>query len=173
MRMIFLHTLTFLGILCGVSAKSLPYRNVALRGRATQSTILNDYRWGFQSDAINAVDGNQDPNAHHGSCSHTDKQLSPWWRVDLLKPYKIAYIKVTNRYHFSYRLNGAEILIGDSLSDNGNHNPRCAVITSIPDGATQTFYCHGMTGRYVNIIIRGKYEFLQLCEVQIWTATSD
>ncbi|XP_077345298.1 fucolectin-like isoform X1 [Lithobates pipiens] len=166
MRMIFLHTAVFLWILCGVSAE---YQNVALQGRATMCTILDDYHWGFQSAAINAIDGNQDPEFIHGSCSHTHKQLSPWWRVDLLKPYKIAYIKVTNRDKYGSRINGAEILIGDSLSDNGNHNPRCAVITSIPDGATHTFYCHGMTGRYVNIIIRGKTEFLQLCEVEVWT----
>ncbi|XP_073481038.1 fucolectin-like [Aquarana catesbeiana] len=170
MRMIFLHTVVLLWILCGVSAQ---YRNVALHGRAAQSTIINDVRFGFLSDAINAIDGKQDPSFAHGSCSHTDVQLSPWWRVDLLKPYKIAYIKVTNRENYGYRINGAEILIGNSLSDNGNHNPRCAVITSIPDGATQTFYCHGMAGRYVNIIIRGKTECLHLCEVEVWTNDSD
>ncbi|XP_040204112.1 fucolectin-like [Rana temporaria] len=170
MRMIFLHTVVFLWILCGVSAQ---YRNIALQGRATQSTIINDQRYGFLGAAVNAIDGNQDPEAFHGSCSHTHYHLSPWWRVDLLKPYKIAYITITNRNDYSSRINGAEILIGDSLSDNGNHNPRCALITSIPSGATQTFYCHGMAGRYVNIIIRGKTEYLTLCEVQIWTADSD
>ncbi|XP_077345299.1 fucolectin-4-like isoform X2 [Lithobates pipiens] len=170
MRMIFLHTTVFLWILCGVSAE---YQNVALQGRATQSTIINDVRYGFLSAAINAIDGNQDTDFYRGSCSHTDRNLSPWWRVDLLKPYKIAYIKVTNRINYGSRINGAEILIGNSLSDNGNHNPRCAVITSIPDGATQTFYCHGMTGRYVNIILRGKTEYLQLCEVEVWTADSN
>ncbi|XP_073481032.1 fucolectin-1-like [Aquarana catesbeiana] len=170
MRMIFLHSAVFLWILCGVSAE---YRNVALQGRATQSTILTLQPWGYLGAAINAIDGNQDPDAYHGSCSHTHNHLSPWWRVDLLKPYKIAYITITNRIKFGYRINGAEILIGNSLSDNGNHNPRCAVITSIPDGGTQTFYCHGMAGRYVNIIIRGKTEYLQLCEVQVWTADSD
>ncbi|XP_077345302.1 fucolectin-like isoform X3 [Lithobates pipiens] len=170
MRMMFLHTAFFLWILCGVSAQ---YWNVALQGRATQSTILNHVQYGFLSAAVNAIDGNSDPNFSHGSCSHTDVELSPWWRVDLLKSYKIAYIKVTNRMNYGSRINGAEILIGNSLSDNGNHNPRCAVITSIPDGATQTFYCHGMTGRYINIIIRGRNECIQLCEVEVWTADTN
>ncbi|CAI9605329.1 unnamed protein product, partial [Staurois parvus] len=146
-------------------------RNVALQGRATQSSILNLVEFGFQSAAINAIDGNLDPLFHHGSCSHSHNELSPWWRVDLLRPYKIAYITITNRRGWSERLNGAEILVGNSLSDNGNNNPRCGVVTSIPDGGTQNFQCHGMVGRYVNIIIRGKAEFLQLCEVQVWTGS--
>ncbi|CAI9616207.1 unnamed protein product [Staurois parvus] len=171
MRMIFLHAVTFLGILCGVSAKCLSYRNVALQGRATQSSILNLVQHGYQSAAINAVDGNQDPYFYHGSCSHTHNELSPWWRVDLLKPYKIAYISITNRGDCcSERLNGAEILVGNSLSNNGNNNARCEVVTSIPAGATHKFFCHGIVGRYVNVVLRGKKEYLQLCEVQVWTA---
>ncbi|XP_073481027.1 fucolectin-like [Aquarana catesbeiana] len=167
--MIFLHAVTFLGILCGVSAQCQSYRNVALQGRATQSSILTLVDHGYQSLAINAVDGNQDSYFYHGSCSHTNNDLSPWWRVDLLKPYRITFISITNRGDCcAERLNGAEILVGNSLTNNGNSNARCGVVTSIPAGKTQTFYCRGMVGRYVNIILRNKREYLQLC-VQVWT----
>ncbi|XP_040204106.1 fucolectin-like isoform X2 [Rana temporaria] len=171
--MTFQHIAVALWLLCGVSAQCNKNRNVALQGRATQSTIINSLHYGFLSDAINAIDGNQDPHFEHGSCSHTHNEVSPWWRVDLLKSYRISHISITNRINHGYRLNGAEILVGNSLSNNGNNNPRCGVITSIPDGKTQTYHCHGMVGRYVNIILRGKAQFLQLCEVQVWTSDSD
>ncbi|XP_040204113.1 fucolectin-like [Rana temporaria] len=171
--MTFLHIAAALWLLCGVSAHLNKNRNVALQGRATQSTILNDEHYGFLSAAINAIDGNEDPHFDHGSCSHTHNDVSPWWRVDLLKSYRISFISITNRVNYGERINGAEILVGNSLSDNGNNNPRCGVITSIPNGGTQTYYCHGLVGRYVNIIIRGKTEFLTLCEVQVWTSDSD
>ncbi|CAI9603280.1 unnamed protein product, partial [Staurois parvus] len=148
-------------------------RNVALQGRAAQYAIINSAQYGFYSAAINAIDGNKDPNFYHGFCSCTHNGLSPWWRVDLLKPYKIVYITITNRGDCcSERLNGAEILIGSSLSDNGNNNPRCGLVTSIPAGGTQHFYCHGMVGRYVIVVLRGKAEFLQLCDVAVWTTDS-
>ncbi|XP_078504371.1 fucolectin-like [Lissotriton helveticus] len=149
--------------------------NVALRGRATQSSILfkNVNGQDFMSDAINAIDGNQDPDFVHGSCSHTNYQLNPWWRVDLLEPHKMYAISITNRIHVPERLKGAEILIGNSLTNYGNNNARCAYISGIGAGATQTFYCHGMVGRYVNVIIRGRQEWLTLCEVQVFAEPVD
>ncbi|XP_077147958.1 fucolectin-like [Ranitomeya variabilis] len=145
------------------------YRNLALHGRATQSSIVNNVKYGFQSMAINAIDGNLDSDFSHGSCSHTDGDFSPWWRVDLLKSYRINRITITNRNDCcEERLNGAEILVGDSLYNNGNNNPRCAVVTTIPRGATKVFLCHDMVGRYVNVIVRGRKEYLHMCEVQVF-----
>ncbi|XP_073529893.1 fucolectin-like [Phyllobates terribilis] len=145
------------------------YRNLALHGRATQSSILSILEYGYLSMAINAIDGNQDSDFSHGSCSHTNNDFSPWWRVDLLTSYKINHITITNRGGCcEERLNGAEILVGDSLANNGNNNQRCAVVTAIPRGATQTFQCHNMVGRYVNVIVRGRKEYLHMCEVQVF-----
>ncbi|XP_075125783.1 fucolectin-like [Leptodactylus fuscus] len=147
-------------------------RNVALQGRATQSSIHRNSETnnGYLGMAINAIDGNRDSNLLHGSCSHTNRQLSPWWRVDLLRSYRIGHITITNRGDsFGYRLVGALILVGDSLVNNGNNNPRCAVVTSIPEGGTQTFQCNDMVGRYVNVILPGKEEFLHMCEVEVYT----
>ncbi|XP_075125787.1 fucolectin-4-like [Leptodactylus fuscus] len=148
-------------------------RNVALGGRATQSTILRDsvYHTGYMASAMNAIDGNQNSNYHHGSCSHTHDDLSPWWRVDLLKSYRIGHISITNRGDCcGNRLRGAIILVGNSLANNGNDNPRCAVVTTILDGETQTFQCNDMVGRYVNIYLPGKQDYLQLCEVEVYGA---
>ncbi|XP_069461689.1 fucolectin-4-like [Ambystoma mexicanum] len=144
--------------------------NVAIGSSATQSSILTE-DWaneGFLAHAINAIDGNQDPDFFHGSCSHTHLEYAPWWRVDLLKPHKIYAIAITARNSHSERLNGAEILIGNSLANYGNNNERCAYISSIAAGVTQTFNCHGLVGRYVNIVIRGRQGILTLCEVQVF-----
>ncbi|XP_044148075.1 fucolectin-like isoform X1 [Bufo gargarizans] len=146
------------------------YMNVALQGRATQSSVLLT-KEGYIPIAINAIDGNQDPNFNHGSCIHTQHELSPWWRVDLIKSYRISHITITNRGDCcGERLNGAEILVGDSLANNGNNNPRCAVVTTIPTGGSQTFLCNDMVGRYVNVNLTGKETYLQLCEVQVFGA---
>ena len=34
-------------------------------------------------------------------------------------------------------------------------------------GTSQTFVCNGMEGRYVNIVIPGRQEYLTLCEVEV------
>ncbi|XP_072000071.1 fucolectin-like [Engystomops pustulosus] len=144
-------------------------KNLALHGRATMSSIYKDSNWGFFGMAINGIDGNEDTNYYHGSCFHTHTELSPWWRVDLLKSYRISRITITNRGDCcGSRINGAEILVGDSLANNGNNNARCALVTSLPNGATQTYECGAMVGRYVNIVLKGKTECLHLCEVQVF-----
>ena len=45
---------------------------------------------------------------------------------------------------------------------------RCAVISSIPAGKSHTFQCNGIEGRYVNIVIPGRREYLTLCEVEVY-----
>lgn len=48
--------------------------------------------------------------------------------------------------------------------------PRCAVITVISD-VLMGFSCGQMTGRYVNIVIPGEGQRLQLCEVRVYAST--
>ncbi|KAK1880693.1 Fucolectin-1, partial [Dissostichus eleginoides] len=143
--------------------------NLALQGKASQSSVQN-----FQGLAYNAIDGNRDGVWGHGSCTHTQNNLNPWWRLDLVETHKIFSVKVTNTLNNApQRLNGAEIRIGDSLENNGNSNPRCAVISSIPAGFTETFECNGMDGRYVTIVIPGRNEYLTLCEVEVYGSKLD
>ncbi|XP_075703622.1 fucolectin-4-like [Rhinoderma darwinii] len=161
-----LHSATLLWILSTTAAAEnyIPIRNIALQGRATQSSIYSG-----TTSAINAIDGNLNSNFHLGSCSCTNAEGSPWWRVDLLRPHQISHIVITNRGDCcGERLNGAKLLVGDSLENNGNNNPSCAEITNIPNGGTTTFQCNNMAGQYVNIILPGKNTYLQLCEVQVF-----
>ncbi|XP_054915151.1 uncharacterized protein LOC129378720 isoform X2 [Poeciliopsis prolifica] len=68
----------------------------------------------------------------------------------------------------SERINNAEILIGNSLENNGKNNPRCAVISSIPSGGTKTFNCTGMTGRMLTVKISTSYGILTMCELEMY-----
>lgn len=92
--------------------------NLAVQGKASQSSL---YSFG---SAYNAIDGNHDSKWEDGSCSHTDNNLSPWWRLDLGKTHKVFSVKIANRDALPERLDGAEIRIGDSLANNGNNNTR-------------------------------------------------
>ncbi|XP_032364803.1 uncharacterized protein LOC116679225 isoform X2 [Etheostoma spectabile] len=136
--------------------------NIARGGIAAQSSLYEN------EVPERAIDGSRASHLQQGSCSATNNNLKPWWRLDLLKTHQINTVTITNRGDCCHeRLNGAEIRIGNSLHDNGNLNPRCAVISSMGAGSTQTFECHGMEGRYVNIVVPGRQEFLTLCEVEV------
>uniref|UniRef100_A0A3Q0TDY7 Si:ch211-215k15.4 n=1 Tax=Amphilophus citrinellus TaxID=61819 RepID=A0A3Q0TDY7_AMPCI len=141
--------------------------NLALQGKATQSSL---YEFGF---AYSAIDGNRNSKWEEGSCTHTNNNISPWWRLNLRKTHKVFSVKIVNIDSDPQRLNGAEIRIGDSLDNNGNNNPRCAVITGIAGGAVANFTCNGMEGRYVNIVIPDREEFLTLCEVEVYGSRLD
>ncbi|XP_033980152.1 fucolectin-1-like [Trematomus bernacchii] len=142
--------------------------NLAIQGKATQSSVYG------AADADRAIDGNRASKWGDGSCSHTAKERNPWWRLALPKTHKVFSVEITNRYEVHERLNGAEIRIGDSLVNNGADNPRFAVITSIPAGETAEFQVpNGMDGRYVYIGITGRWEYLTLCEVEVFGSALD
>ena len=76
---------------------------------------------------------------------------------------------ITNRGDCCYqRLSNFEIRIGNSLADNGNHNPKCGGFYSLGSAETKKIYCPApMKGRYVNIRIPGSNNILTLCEVEV------
>ncbi|KAJ8340856.1 hypothetical protein SKAU_G00331470 [Synaphobranchus kaupii] len=141
--------------------------NVALRGKATQSTILEGQHAAL-SQADHCIDGNRDSHFHHGSCSHTAHSLNHWWRVDLLETYVVASVTITNRGDCcAETMTGAEIHIGNSLVNNGIDNPQCSVVDSMEPGETKTFQCEQpMSGRYMTVYIP-KADYLILCEVEV------
>ncbi|KAJ8340855.1 hypothetical protein SKAU_G00331460 [Synaphobranchus kaupii] len=141
-------------------------KNVALRGKATQSAIYLAETTAL-CHASNAIDGNQDSFLDHGSCFHTAHAPNSWWRVDLLQTYIIASVTITNRNNNEERISGAQIHIGNSLENNGIDNPQCSVIGSMALGENETFYCEKpMIGRYVTVSIP-RAEYLYMCEVEL------
>ena len=107
-------------IFCGYTLHLAASRiNVALSGTAVQSTTFSNL-----GKAEHAIDGNSDPEWAHNSCTATSSQTKPWWRLELPGVYRVSEIQVTNRNAYRARLNGVEILIGNSQANNGNDNPR-------------------------------------------------
>uniref|UniRef100_A0A8C7J376 Fucolectin tachylectin-4 pentraxin-1 domain-containing protein n=2 Tax=Oncorhynchus kisutch TaxID=8019 RepID=A0A8C7J376_ONCKI len=138
-------------------------RNVALKGVATQSSLYGD------GQANNVIDGNRESNYHKISCTHTEQETNPWWRVDRSSRSRVTAVTFTNRGDVvPERLDGAEICIGNSLENTGINNLRCVVIHHIPAGETYTFQCNEMEGQYVVVVIPGQNKILTLCEVEVY-----
>ncbi|XP_055486603.1 fucolectin-like [Leucoraja erinacea] len=145
---------------CAVNA--LTCGNVAVRGNATQSST----NWG--GDAHQAIDGDRNAYYHNKSCTHTKSELRPWWSVDLLSEENVLSVKITNRLDCCWkRFKNVEVYVGTSYQDNGNNNPLCGMIESLEAGGTALLNCHGMNGRFVNVVLRGE-GILTLCEVEIY-----
>ncbi|XP_039505389.1 uncharacterized protein LOC120461291 [Pimephales promelas] len=137
--------------------------NRAVRGAATQSSTSGNWFAG------KAIDSNRGLQQLYTGCSSTLNQTNPWWRLDLRYIYRVSNVVVTNRRDCcAERINGAEIRIGNSLENNGNNNPICAVIPAIPAGESYNYSCGGMEGRYVNLIVPGDMKTLTLCEVKVY-----
>ncbi|KAF4101999.1 uncharacterized protein LOC131523597 [Onychostoma macrolepis] len=137
--------------------------NLAVDGATTQSSTFPGWF------AENAIDSNRGLQQLTTGCSSTRTETNPWWSLDLRKVYRISEVVVTNRVYCCVELiNGAEIRIGNSLENNGNNNPICAVIPAIPAGKSYRYSCNGMDGRYVNLIIPGDKKTLALCELEVY-----
>ncbi|XP_034533201.1 uncharacterized protein LOC117807966 isoform X2 [Notolabrus celidotus] len=149
-------------LLSGLQASTLS--NVALIGTASQSST------NYGGVASRAIDGNPDSNYYSGSCTHTSYGPSHWWSLLLPAMYRITDISITNSNANGWRISNAEILIGNSLENNGNNNPRCSVIPSIPDGGTRTFNCGGMIGRLINVKLESTHpsSALMICELEAY-----
>nr|XP_020660116.1 uncharacterized protein LOC110084815 [Pogona vitticeps] len=138
------------------------------RGRPTFQSSL--YTQAPFAVAKNAVDGNCSRHFNEGrSCTHTNRDLRPWWYVDLGSRYVISAVVLKNRGDCcDRRLRGAQIYVGDSVPARGGGNSLCGTITKTTLGGVSTIYCNGFQGRYVSIVIPHRREYLSLCEVEVY-----
>ncbi|XP_078665811.1 uncharacterized protein LOC144908150 [Branchiostoma floridae x Branchiostoma belcheri] len=116
-----------------------------------------------------AVDGNTDGTFNAGSCTHTNYQSNPWWRVDLGSSQAIGSVVVFNRQDCCQeRLNNFRVHVGDSPTVTSN--PQCGGNHAVASGQMKiTVDCNGQRGRYVGISIPTS-SYLTLCEVQVFGA---
>ncbi|XP_073536104.1 fucolectin-6-like [Phyllobates terribilis] len=138
--------------------------NLARAGVASQ---VSDYPYSTRSGlAKNAIDGNKDTDFNSDSCTHTDLEKDPWWKLDLSQSYKISTVVITNRMDCCpERLMGAEVRIGNSPDSN---NPVCGTVMNVAS-STLSFCCNGMEGRYVSVVIAGHTEYLSMCELEVYS----
>lgn len=138
--------------------------NVARRRPTKQSSTA------YGGSAGRAVDGNKNSNWNGRSCTHTNRQGNPWWRVDIGNPsYKVRKVKLTNRGDCCWtRLRSVDIRVGN-FDNNPNRNPRCGYHPGkFSKGQTKEIKCsRPMPGRYVYVTLRTT-EYLTLCEVEVY-----
>lgn len=65
--------------------------NVGFRKPTNQSTTIRG------GDANHGNDGDFGTEHDGKRCTETQSEPSPWWKVDLLKPYAVKVIRVTTR----------------------------------------------------------------------------
>ncbi|XP_058637692.1 fucolectin-like [Onychostoma macrolepis] len=137
--------------------------NRAVGGAVIQSSTFASW---FAEKAVDSNRGFQQLNT---ACTSTLNETNPWWRLDLHDVHRVSEVVITNRkYSYAERINGADIRIGNSLENNGNNNPICAVIPAIPAGESYSYSCNGMEGRHVTVHIPGDWKTLSLCEVEVY-----
>ncbi|XP_029441961.1 fucolectin-6-like, partial [Rhinatrema bivittatum] len=137
-------------------------KNIAPSGVASQSSLHNN------KGPELAIDGNANSHYERGSCSHTGLDAVTWWRLDLLRNWKIRSVVLVNRGDCCpERLLGASVRIGNSPY---NTNPVCCTITEsdIQAGSIIRLCCHGMEGRYVSVVLPQQKGWLSLCEVEVY-----
>uniref|UniRef100_A0A1A9VUL7 Sushi, von Willebrand factor type A, EGF and pentraxin domain-containing protein 1 n=1 Tax=Glossina austeni TaxID=7395 RepID=A0A1A9VUL7_GLOAU len=148
--------------------KELPFcgTNVAYRKPVNQSSYT---RAGPAQYANDGEQGNKNPDGQQ--CSETQKEPSPWWRVDLLTPQAVHIVRITTRGCCGHQpLQDLEIRVGNSSADL-QRNPLCAWYPgTLDEGITKTFTCaRPLVGQYVAIQLVGVEGSLSLCEVEVFT----
>ncbi|XP_070560707.1 scavenger receptor cysteine-rich domain-containing protein DMBT1-like isoform X2 [Ptychodera flava] len=145
--------------------------NVAKNKPATQSSTKPMIDGG----PMKAVDGNKNSNLKAGgSCTWTNKEYQPYWKVDLGRAYNIYEVVITNRQDCcSFRLKNAQVRVGDSVITEDNPVCGMMVIGKMSREETITIRCGcetPMRGRYVSVQLMEKEQVLHLCEVEVMAA---
>ncbi|XP_077323576.1 uncharacterized protein LOC143958006 isoform X2 [Lithobates pipiens] len=123
-----------------------------------------------------STDGGDSSKATDGllyTCTRTTEERGPWLTLDLKSTHKVFFIALTSKKNpDTQSLEGAEIHVGNSAV-GWKKNPVCGTVSSMGPGATFSFKCDGMEGRYVTVVIPDKDTRLELCEVQVFGLTID
>ncbi|XP_002732761.1 uncharacterized protein LOC100374669 [Saccoglossus kowalevskii] len=141
--------------------------NIAVGKSVAQSSTKKT-----ETDAGRAVDGDKNSDLEAGlSCTQTEKEYQPWWKVDLGETRDVYQVIITNRQDCcSFRLKNAEIRVGDS--DTFENNTVCGemLVAKTANQETIVMDCgcgQPLRGRYVIIQLVDKLQMLQLCEVEV------
>ena len=83
--------------------------NLAFGKQTNQSSVE------FGGVSSRAVDGISNTDYYANSCTRIDKELNPWWRVDLGQVEPVSEIYLVNQENqWFYRQNNFEIRVGRS-----------------------------------------------------------
>ena len=136
-----------------------------------QATLSNE--WASHTPAEKAVDGILVTNEN--GCAIAGKQAPDtklFLRVDLGKTSMISSVALQNRPHELtwYRMNPFDVMIGDSLANEGFDNPKCVDKQSFTQlNQHLRIDCpYIMTGRYVVVTNYHPQRYLEICELEVY-----
>ncbi|XP_058637691.1 uncharacterized protein LOC131543905 [Onychostoma macrolepis] len=149
-------------------SKTISSENLAQKGTATQSST----RYSLQS-AERAIDGGKDSSISSSSCATTNWESHPWWRLDLqVSVYQVNIVVVYRDDSFPGKMKNIQVKFGNSLQNNGNNNPSCAVISSDAAANRVIYFCSDWEGRYVNVFYNDWWTWISVCEVEVYETDS-
>lgn len=133
-----------------------------------KNTQMSSVQSGFEGSR--ATDGKTETNWNSGTCTHTNYQYQPWWRVDLRRSVLVKGVTVWSRTDCcGYRLDGFEVRVGNA--ETWEKNNRCGKSFRMRDGDISRYVdCNGENGRYIYVVNPTKTEYFTLCEVQVHEA---
>ncbi len=139
-------------------------QNIAVGKTAIQSSLA----WG--GDPQRAVDGNTEGNYGLNSVSHTDREMEPWWSVDLGEPALLDTLVLYNRTDCcAHLLENVTVQVADDpgFQQLVWESPETA--GSLPDRTYYGAFPQGTTGRHVRVRIRHPNpEYSHLAEVEVY-----
>ena len=119
--------------------------------------------------AARAVDNGNQTSYSGGTCTHTQTQSGPWWKVNFGRQIKVTGVRVFGRSDCcSDRLQGFDVWVG-----NHNYQPdanaACATNQDAPaaDSYIDVTCASPLTGTYLFVSIPGDDKILTLCEVLV------
>ncbi|XP_013415647.1 receptor-type tyrosine-protein phosphatase kappa [Lingula anatina] len=153
--------------LCEVNVRGYTYPyNIAFGKTASQSSFIRHK--GVNWIAKYAIDGNTDTDFDGGSCSHTNVEHNPWWKVDLGGTFSIYSVTLVNRAGESGKnLKNIEI---NAVSPNNTSYHCASRVEHLPPGGTVELPCNTapIVGQFVRISLNNNpANELTLCEVMV------
>lgn len=140
-------------------------RNVAYGQPVKQSSV---HRGGAPELA---VDHNTDGNWAAGSVTHTEKEIGPWWEVDLGQVYNVEAVEIYNRTDCcDDRIDGASIYFRNTKNDKWRLVKSIKYKNTKLVGNTMLGNIIREAARYVRIVrVANEPVYLSMAEVKVIT----
>ncbi|KAL3878239.1 hypothetical protein ACJMK2_030604 [Sinanodonta woodiana] len=144
-------------------------RSLAYGHDGSQSSTISHRNFGIPV-ATRALDGNSDTRIQSYSCTHTENEMSPWWRVDLEVVYNIERIVLYGRSDCcTERLSGFSV----SFATNSSFNLVFSHPMTTPPLITEVITLSDNHAQHVEISLKGISNYLTLCEVFVFGDCQD
>ncbi|XP_052688551.1 uncharacterized protein LOC128167072 [Crassostrea angulata] len=142
--------------------------NLALHSPTTMSSVYADPVYAYQRLGNGSLAVNGEVRPDDTECAVTNEDLYPFLTIDLLDRFHVGRVVFTNRKTSEFRLHDLNVTVG---TDGSNFGCFCGFFK----GPGTSHQVVNMTcqetcrGRYVRLQIVSGREFLQLCEVEVYS----